>query len=137
MMRRLIAAVSSLWVRCRARRRQYLQALIEGYKHDVRTCGGSSTITAKPRRDDRRPHVQPVRRDFRKLRMRVETLKYGKLLEAAFTEKAAKLCVNGSIMRACRLCRPDLPGGKRGASGCWPTHPDQADPRTPDDECTG
>ena len=79
--------------RCRARRGQYLRSLIEGAKHDVRNLLVDRRLQpAEPRRDQRRPHVPALRRDFPKLRLAgASSLRYGKRLQAAFDEPGAAL----------------------------------------------
>ena len=59
------------------------EALLEGWKHDVRNLGGSSTTTVRASTRGFRPAVRPHRRAVQ-CSAAVVTLKYGRLLQAVF-----------------------------------------------------
>ena len=96
------------------------EALIEGAKHDVRNLWWivdynrqSLDATSSDRMFERFDEI------FASCGWRVETLKYGKLLEAAFLEPGGKACATGSTARATPIMRRSpISAARPGASGC-------------------
>ncbi len=98
------------------------EALIEGYKHDVRNCWWivdynrqSLDATTADRMFDRFDDI------FRTCGWRVLTLKHGKLQKAAFAEPGGAALEPGSTPAPTPISpRSPIRAARRGASGCSP-----------------